>query len=92
MNELSLRCIAVAVEKTGKRREELKAVSEIPFGELSVGDVVVSNMGTMGTITDLVAEGPISRFDDVYLQWDNGRISKTFHINCTFICHIGKSS
>lgn len=92
MNELSPDCIAVAVEKTGKKREELKAVSEIPFRDLSVGDVVVSHIGRMGTITDLVAEGPTARFDDVHLQWDNGRPSKVFHINCTHICHIGKSS
>lgn len=89
MNELSQNCIAIAMQKSGKSREELKAVSEIPFNRLNVGDMVISNMGTVGTITALVPE-PTARFDDVYLEWGNGNASKVFHLNCTHICYVGK--
>lgn len=63
-------------------------LSEKPFEELKVGDVVISALGNPGKIIALISEGQPSkyslheRYDSVTIQWDHRDLeSHGFHMN-----------
>lgn len=69
--------------------QELRKLSDVPWGELQVGDSLISAIGHPGVITELHPEGQ-SRYDEVAMIWENGNTSMGFHMNGDYIKYVGR--
>lgn len=72
-------------------------ISEIPFDNLEVGDICISALGNRGRVTGIFPENGRDgygrngyRYDTLSFEWENGRMSVVFHMDCDAIEYIGK--
>jgi hypothetical protein len=62
-------------------------LSDVKFEDLKIGDRVISNIGTSGEITQLVAKADTARQEDneIGILWVNGKTSVAWHHWMNFV-------
>ena len=69
-----------------------KKLSEVPIEDIRLGDLCVSALGNMGTITILTAQKYASQSEDneIQIDWETGKVSRCWHFQMDKIQYIGK--
>lgn len=65
-------------------------LSDIPFSDLSIGDIVIGVNGVEGTITDLIPKHLTDREidDTIIINWANGNVSHVWHMWTTKVTYV----
>ena len=71
----------------------MNSISEIPFYEIQTGDKVISAIGTLGIVSEIIPKEKATRQDDneIGFEWENGNKSfPTWHYVLTSVKYIGR--